>query len=136
VTKRVLLDESVPRQLAVPLDAAEFLTAPYPNEWKQTKNGELPMPAEKNAFDVLITSDKNIYAQQNLRGRKLVVVVLPTNRRRDIMERASDIVDTVDKIMPGQYVVIEMMGQRPIINHGAGESAGDEMPAIAPFKTK
>jgi hypothetical protein len=75
------LDESVPRQLAVPLDLAGFSTTPYPNEWKQTKNSELLMLAEQNAFDVLITSEKNIYAQQNLRGRKLALVVLPTNRR-------------------------------------------------------
>jgi predicted nuclease of predicted toxin-antitoxin system len=104
MTKRVLLDESVPRQLAVALDAAGFPTTPYPNEWKQTKNSELVMLAEKNAFDVLITSDKNIYAQQNLRGRKLALVVLPTNRRRDIMERTSAIVDTIERIMPRQYV--------------------------------
>jgi predicted nuclease of predicted toxin-antitoxin system len=107
VTKRVLLDESVPRHLATPLDAAGFSTTPYPNDWKQMKNGDLLALAEDRGFDVLITSDKNIYAQQNLRGRKLSIVVLPTNRRSDVMQRASDIVETLEMIEPGQYVVIE-----------------------------
>src|ERR1700730_17643790 len=99
MTKRVLLDESVPRHLANALDAAGFPTTPYPNDWKQLKNSELLTLAENHGFHVLVTSDKNIYAQQNSRGRKLAVVVLPTNRRRDIMQRASDIADTVRRIM-------------------------------------
>ena len=105
MTKRVLLDESVPRHLANALDAAGFPTT-------------------------------NICAQQNLRGRKLAVVVLPTNRRRDIMQRASDIVDTVRRIMPGQHVVIEITGQRPIIDYTAPGGASDEMPVVDAFKIK
>jgi hypothetical protein len=52
------------------------------------------------------------------------------------MERTSDIVDTVERIKPGQYVVIEMTGQRSIIDYGTEYGTGNEMPAIAPFKTK
>jgi hypothetical protein len=68
VTKRVLLDEGVPRHLAEPLGAAGFSTAPYPNSWKQITNGELLALAEREGFDVLVTNDKNITAQQNLQG--------------------------------------------------------------------
>jgi hypothetical protein len=136
MTKRVLLDESVPRNIANALDAAGFPTTPYPNDWKQLKNSELLTLAENHGFHVLVTSDKNIYAQQNLRGRKLAVVVPPTHRRRDIMQRASDIADTVRRIMPGQYVVIEITGQRPIIDYTAPGGASDEMPAVDPFKIK
>ena len=71
MTKRVLLDEGVPRQLAAPLEAAGFSATPYPPAWKQIKNGELLKLAEDQGYDVLITSDKNIYAQQKLRGRSL-----------------------------------------------------------------
>ena len=81
MTKRVLLDEGVPRHLAAPLDAARFSCTPYPRSWKQMKNGELLQLAELRQFDILITSDKNIYAQQNLRGRNLSIIVLPTNPR-------------------------------------------------------
>ena len=113
VSKRVLLDESVPRHLAVPLEAAGFSTTLYPNDWKQTKNGELLVLAEDRGFDVLVTNDRSIYAQQNLRGRTLAIVVLPTNLRRRVMERAPAVVDTVRRIKPGQYVVIEPGGPAP-----------------------
>jgi hypothetical protein len=67
-----------------PLEAAGLFATPYPRAWKQTKNGELLERAEGGGFDILITNDKNIYAQQNLRGRNLSIIVLPTNRRRQL----------------------------------------------------
>jgi hypothetical protein len=48
----------------------------------------------------------------------------------------SDIVDTIERIVHGQCVVIEMIGQRPIINHDTAHDTGIEMPAIDPFKTE
>ena len=114
MTKRVLLDEGVPRQLAAPLEAAGFSATPYPPAWKQIKNGELLKLAEDQGYDVLITSDKNIYAQQNLRGRSLSIIVLPTNLRRQVMERAADIVDALNEIKLRQYVVIELSGHRSV----------------------
>jgi hypothetical protein len=112
----VLLDEGVPRHLAAPLEAAGFPATPYPRAWKQTKNGELLQLAEQAGFDILITSDKNIYAQQNLRGRNLSIIVLPTNRRRQVMERAADVIDTINRTRPRPYVVIEINGRRPVFD--------------------
>ena len=134
-SKRVLLDEGVPRHLAGPLEAAGFSTTPYPNAWKQMTNGEL-LKAAEDEFDVLITSDRSIYFQQNLRGRKLAIVVLPTNLRRLIMNRAADVVDTVSRVEPGQYVVIELSGSRPVIDYNAPEMETFQMPSIQPFKLK
>ena len=77
MTKRVLLDEGVPRHLAEPLDAAGVFATPYPNAWKQITNGELLTLAERQGFDILVTNDKNMSAQQNLRGRNIAIIVLP-----------------------------------------------------------
>jgi hypothetical protein len=79
VRKRVLLDESLPRQLAVPLGNFGIEATPYPNDWKQTRNGDLLTLAEQIGFDVLVTSDRSIYPQQNFRGRTIAIVVVPTN---------------------------------------------------------
>jgi predicted nuclease of predicted toxin-antitoxin system len=136
VTKRVLLDEGVPRHLAKPLDEAGYRTVPYPNSWKQLKNGELLARAEAEGFDVLVTNDKNIYAQQNLRGRRLAIVVLPTNLRRQIMERAAAVVDTIGRIKTGQYVTIEADGHRSVIDSGNPDLDPGEMPPLAPFDLK
>ncbi len=136
MTKRVLLDEGVPRHLAAPLEAAGFPTTPYPRAWKQTKNGELLELAERSGFDILITSDKNIYAQQNLRGRNLSVIVLPTNLRRLVMERAADIVDTIGRIKPRQYVVIEFGGRRLVFDFDAPGAAPADIPPVKPLEEK
>jgi len=134
MTKRVLLDEGVPRHLAGPIEAAGFSATPYPRAWKQTKNGELLERAERRGFDILITSDKNIYAQQNLRGRNLSIIVLPTNRRRQVMERAADVVDTINRIKLRQYVVIELNGRRLVFDFDVPGAASDDMPAVKPLK--
>jgi hypothetical protein len=133
VTKRVLLDESVPRHLATALDAAGFPASPYPRAWKQIKNGELLGLAESEGFDVLITSDQNIYAQQNLRGRSLSIVVLPTNRRRHVMERVADIVDTLNRIDRRQYVVLERSGRRQLLDYDIADATFGEMPPVKPL---
>jgi predicted nuclease of predicted toxin-antitoxin system len=107
VTKRVLLDEGVPRHLAEPLNVAGIAATPYPNAWKQITNGELLALAEQQGFDVLVTNDKNIGAQQNLRGRNIAIVVLPTNLRRQVMKLTSQVVNAIRQIQPEQYIVIE-----------------------------
>ena len=96
--------------------------------------GKLLAVAEAQGFDVLVTNDRNIFSQQNLRGRNLAIVVLPTNLRRVIMDRAADIVDTINRVEPGQYVIIELSGSRPIIDYNLPENESSEMPSIQPFK--
>ena len=88
--------------------------------------------AEDRGFDVLVTSDRSIYAQQNLRGRTLAIVVLPTNRRRHVMERTGDVADTIRRVQSGQYVVIEPTGARPVTNYNTGEK--ESLPAVKPFR--
>jgi hypothetical protein len=129
----VLLDESVPRQLAAALLAAGFVASPYPQAWKQIKNGELLRFAESEGFDVLITSDQNIHAQQNLRGRNLSIIVLPTNLRRHVMERVADIVDTLNRIERRQYVVIERSGRRQVTDYDLPNVVFREMPPVKPL---
>ena len=107
MSKRVLLDEGVPRQLAGLLKAAGFAATSYPNSWKQITNGELLGRAETEGFDVLVTNDKNIVAQQNLRGRKIALVILPTNLRRQVIELAPQVISAIRRIRAGQYLVLE-----------------------------
>ena len=44
--------------------------------WDKLKNGELLRAAEDAGFDVLITPDKNIRYQQNLKIHTIAIVVL------------------------------------------------------------
>jgi hypothetical protein len=44
--------------------------------WDKLKNGELLKAAEDAGFDVLVTPDKNIRYQQNLKAHAIAIVVL------------------------------------------------------------
>lgn len=58
-------------------------------------NGDLLRVAEEAGFDVLLTTDNNIAYQQNLKTRKIAIVVLSRNRWRIVQRRISKIVAAV-----------------------------------------
>ena len=77
---RVLLDESVPRQLA-PLLTGYSVSTVSREGWAGLDNGQLLDRAAQH-FDVLVTGDQSLQYQQNLARRHLgvVVIVAPDNR--------------------------------------------------------
>lgn len=107
---RILLDENVPNQLRNVLDRHEVA---FVNDqavgWKNVSNGRLLAQME-GRIDLLITSDQNIYAQQNLVGRMICILVLPTNRRNDVLAMAPLIVAAIHGLLSGQYAVLERTG--------------------------
>ncbi len=73
--------------------------------WGTLKNGELLRAAEGH-FQVLVTADQNLRYQQNLTGRTLAIVVLPTNDWTVLREMAATIEPAVSNIRPGEFVEI------------------------------
>jgi len=73
---RILFDHGTPAPLRHHLAGHEVITA-YETGWSELSNGDLLKAAEP-AFNVLITTDKNLQYQQNLLGRRLAILVLPT----------------------------------------------------------
>jgi hypothetical protein len=57
-------------------------------------------------FDVLVPADKNLRYQQNLKGRKIALVELPTNRWPVLRNMAERIVAAVARAQPGDYLVL------------------------------
>ncbi len=49
---------------------------PVRREWLGLGNGELIRKAEESGYHVIVTTDKNMRYQQNLKNRALAVVVL------------------------------------------------------------
>lgn len=82
---------------------------------------------------MLITNDKNIADQQSLRGRALTVVALPHNRRRPILERIDDILDTIRRSEPGAHIAIDLDGTRTLRRERAGEIVIEALPPVAAF---
>ena len=73
---RVLFDPGTPAPLRRALTGHEVSLA-YEMGWAQYRNGDLLAAAEK-AFDLLVTTDKSLRHEQNVGGRKMAILVLPT----------------------------------------------------------
>ncbi len=71
-------------------------------------NGELLRVAEAAGFDLLLTTDTGLPHQQNLKGRKLAVVILTRNRWVLIQRRMTEIVAAVNSAKPGTYSLVEI----------------------------
>jgi hypothetical protein len=96
---RVLLDESVPVQLEAWLPDHDVRTV-VEMSWCGLKNGALLDAAEKQ-FQVFITADQGIPHQQQLAARKIAIVVIPTNRKREVEALATRISAVVMQARPG-----------------------------------
>ena len=104
---KILFDEGVPQQLRRLL-ARDDITLVEEKGWKGIKNGRLLQLAEENGFDVLITADQNLKYQQNLKGRRLAIVVLPYNRRKWMPLLVPAIAAALSEISAGIYVEISL----------------------------
>lgn len=101
---RVLLDENIPVQPKGLLRGFAVRSVNDPAVgWKRLSNGLL-LDRMEGRFDVLVTADRSLYAQQKLAGRTVSVVVLPTNRRRDALGLAQDVAEAIRTLRPGGYV--------------------------------
>jgi hypothetical protein len=75
----VLFDQGTPVRITKFLLRHAVKTARQQG-WDTLANGELLRMAEVARFDVLLTTDKNLIYQQNLKPRKIGIVVLGRNR--------------------------------------------------------
>ena len=82
-----------------------MLTA-YEQGWTELDNGSLLAAAEAE-FDALITTDQNLRYQQNLSGRKLAILVLPTTSWPKIRNYSNEITAAVGALRPGDFVELK-----------------------------
>jgi len=98
---RLLFDQGTPVPLRGYLANHTVETA-FDRGWSRLKNGDLLAAAESD-FDILVTTDKNLRYQQNLTGRKLGILILPTTSWPRLQSRVVEIVAALDRMVPGEY---------------------------------
>lgn len=103
---RILLDESVPVQVARALEGHEVLTARGVG-WGGFSNGDLLSAAGRGHFQVLIVADKNLRYQQNLSNIALAILELWTNHRPTLERHFPEIRAAVENISSVGYFVLE-----------------------------
>jgi hypothetical protein len=77
---RILLDESLPKELQSELPGHDVVTVQQIG-WSGLKNGEL-LGRSVNRFDVFLTADQNLRYQQNLGALPIAVAVLAAKSNR------------------------------------------------------
>ena len=102
---KVLLDACVPRPLRQFLPAHTVQTAQEMG-WGKLKNGALLQAAEPQ-FHAFLTSDQSLKYQQNIAGRKLAILVLPTNDWPIIRRHTGEIAEKVAALKPGDFVELD-----------------------------
>ena len=99
---RILFDQGTPVPLRRQLSGHTVSTA-FEMGWSDLSNGDLLAKAE-SLFDLMLTTDQNLRYQQNLTGRKLAIVVMPTTNWPEIQKHASEVASAVSNTKPGAYL--------------------------------
>jgi len=103
---KLLLDECIDKQLA--REISGYIVRTVPQEGRAgLKNGHLLSLAEKK-FDVFITVDRNLSAQQDLSKYNIAVLVLsaPTNRFDDLERLVPKILAKIPTLQKRRSVTI------------------------------
>ena len=79
---KLLLDESIPRQLGRHFPKRFEVHTAGQMGWAGLENGELIKQTAAHGFDALITADQNIEHQQNLDNLPIPILVLTGYRTR------------------------------------------------------
>jgi hypothetical protein len=99
---KILFDHGTPAPLRRTFFNHEVSTA-YEMGWAKLSNGDLLAAAGKS-FDAFITTDQNLRYQQNLTGRRLAILVLPTTSWPEIQKHTNKVADAVNALKPGDFV--------------------------------
>lgn len=102
---RVLFDNGVPRGLA------QYLSGHIVEEgrslgWERLSNGELIAEAEQAGFAVMVSADKNIRYQQNLRQRQIALIVLTNAQWPQVQRVAATIAEAIASVIAGGYIEV------------------------------
>ena len=103
---KVLVDECVPLKLVRLLTGHTFSTAQQKG-WGGFQNGKLLALAEPE-FDLFLTSDRNLQYQQNLKGRKIAILLLSTNHWPTLKKQVPLVQTALDKAQAGEFGRVEI----------------------------
>ena len=104
----ILFDHGTPKGLIRALAGHSVQTA-QAKGWDTLGNGALLNAAEEAGFELLLTTDRRIRYQQDLRGRRLALVVLTGSTKWSrVRQHADRIAVAVASATPGSYAEIEI----------------------------
>ena len=100
---KVLLDNNMNPRIYRLLGSIHEVHHAYHLGWSTLQNGKLLAAAEQSQFQVLITADKSIPSEQNLRQFAVALVILPNNEWDWIRRAHRRILQAVETTTPGDF---------------------------------
>jgi hypothetical protein len=105
---RILFDHGTPHGLSSALKHHAVVTA-FDKGWDTLSNGALLKAAEEEGFNLLLTTDRRLQYQQNLKNRKIAVVVLTgTTKWSQVRLHLERIAAAVDGCGAGHYIEVKI----------------------------
>jgi hypothetical protein len=103
----ILFDNGTPRGLARFL-VGHSVEEARARSWEELVNGALIDAAEQAGFELMVTTDKNIRYQQNLKARKIALIVLEHSQWPMVKLVAESVAAAVNAAQPGSYVEVKV----------------------------
>jgi hypothetical protein len=103
----VLLDQGTPVPLRRFLKSHTVKTAAEQG-WSTLENGDLLQAAEQAGFEVLLTTDKNLIYQQNLRQRAIAIVVIGNAQWPVLRVHVQKVLNAINTATRGSYLLVEI----------------------------
>ena len=102
---KLLFDQGTPAPLRRHLPGHSAATLAEKG-WSEEGNGELLDLAERDAYEVLVTTDQSLPHQQNLARWKVGVVVQPSTDWSWVRLRTKEIARAIGAVRPGRAVQV------------------------------
>ena len=99
---KILLNEGVPKIIQRRLNKLSISNVEDMG-WRGIRNGAL-LDQMAGQFQVLITADKNLPFQQNLKKRQLSTIIIPANDIPTIIQLLPQIEQALVTIAPGESI--------------------------------
>lgn len=104
---RILFDQGTPSPRRRLLPEYDVSTT-FEVGWSRLENGELLAAAEKDGYEVFVTTDSHLKDQQNLTGRRLAIVVLLSTSWPRIERAGEAVVAAIRAADPGSFQEIQI----------------------------
>lgn len=103
---KILLDEGVPDLIKHQLSSFSIFSVKE-MAWRGVKNGAL-LDLMTDRFQIIVTTDKNLPHQQNLKKRKISAIILPANDIPTVIALLSQIARAIGTILPGEFNELDL----------------------------
>jgi hypothetical protein len=104
---RILFDQGTPVPISRYL-AGHLVGISADLGWERLRNGDLLIAAEQAGYELLLTTDKNLRYQQNLKERMIAIVVIGHSQWPALEPHVQRVVEAVNVAGPGSYAEVDI----------------------------